>query len=577
MKKSLLFMLPCALALASCSGSKLDKGSIFNETFMKKNFTPEYSLSTVKNDILNVSNISFDFDSVIADPQASWLMHVVKDGKVGLFSASNNSMLVGLAEGQTINVQPVNASMATAYFVEVKTTNTETLKNYVKVIDELGNVLYDGEGQGALISGSMISKDQRKDKEVVRFKVSPYGASTPIDAVFAYYGVDGALLKRGSAKDYTPGAGEVFIEESNLKAYGHPELSLIRSAVQASVFDYELDNYVYKVVGTRYTVHNNEKHEYVTSFVIPTNVVKIQVGTHVVCQEKNLLEERATDYDLFLNGNKYDIETYRINLLDGKKDYIDSRFYFADTNLVNTKSLYNEKGIYEYYYMSDLRMIKDNKALEPEYYGYIFNEKLEVLADVTGINFANLKQYGDRYLDRANGIVYDAHLHEVGAVQANSTNIMNDPKYGTQGLVGLDGKILLPATASSITELDSNKGIYYVRGSTSSLVQVDNENNSIKTLADLTNYNNLGSQLSNGTRMLSDEDGNKYVLDIYTGQIIDDFKPAETDTVVLEIDSTISYGLTSVFNRIYRRSDGSHYSVKTTTEYAYVINETETK
>ena len=570
-------MLPCALVLASCSGSKLDKGSIFNETFMKKNFTPEYSLSTVKNDILNVSNISFDFDSVTADPQASWLVHVVKDGKAGLFNASNNSMFVAPAEGQTIEVVGVNVTMAMTYFVVVKTTNTETLKNYVKVIDELGNVLYDGEGQGAVISGSMINKDQRIDKEVVRFKVSPYGASTPVDAVFAYYGVDGALLKRGSAKDYTPGAGEVFIEETNLKSYGHPELSLIRSAVQTSVYDYETDNYVNKVVGTRYTVHNNEKHEYVTSFVIPTNAVKISVGTYLVCQEKNLLEERATDYDLFLDGNKYDIETYRINLLDGKKDYIDSRFYFADTYIENTKPLYNEKGIYEYYFMPDLRMIKDNKVLEPEYYGYIFNEKLEVLADVTGINFANLKQYGDRYLDRTNGVVYDAHLHEVGAVQANSTNIITDTKYGTKGLVGLDGKILLPATASSITELDSNRGIYYVSGSTSSLVQVDNENNSIKTLADLTKYKYDGYSYSNGTKILSDEDGNKYVLDIYTGEIIDDFKPAETDTVVFDVKSTISYGLTSVYNKIYRRSDGSHYSVKTTTEYTYAINETENK
>ena len=577
MKKSLLFMLPCALALASCSGSKLDKGSIFNETFMKKNFTPEYSLSTVKNDILNVSNISFDFDTATADSQASWLVHVVKDGKAGLFNASNNSMFVAPAEGQTIEVVGVNVTMAMTYFVVVKTTNTETLKNYVKVIDELGNVLYDGEGQGAVISGSMINKDQRVDKEVVRFKVSPYGASTPIDAVFAYYGIDGALLKRGSAKDYTPGAGEVFIEESNLKAYGHPELSLIRSAVQTSVYDYETDNYVYKVVGTRYTVHNNEKHEYVTSFVIPTNAVKISVGTYIVCQEKNLLEERATDFDLFLDGNKYDIETYRINLLDGKKDNIDSRFYFADTSLGNAKSLYNDKGIYEYYYMPDLRMIKDNKVLEPEYYGYIFNEKLEVLADITGINFANLKQYGDRYLDRANGVVYDAHLHEVGAVQANSTNIITDTKYGTKGLVGLDGKILLPATASSITEFDSNRGIYYVSGSTSSLVQVDNENNSIKTLADLTKYKYDGYSYSNGTKILSDEDGNKYVLDIYTGEIIDDFKPAETDTVVFDVKSTISYGLASVYNKIYRRSDGSHYSVKTTTEYTYAINETENK
>ena len=298
------------------------------------------------------------------------------------------------------------------------------------------------------------------------------------------YDIDGQKTEKIIGEDYD------FLSTSvSMRDYGHPELKMVTSEDPAAG-------------GRRIVTYNLEKKQYVSSFFVPGEAVAFTIGDYYYYQHRYALEERATNYDYYVGGVKYDYETHRIDYTTGEDKAVGFDYVMLVEGSMDVR---DEDNLIKNVYLRNLRVIREDKTLDPVSYAKIFDKDLSEVADVTGINFEGLKAFGKYYI-APNGVIYNTNLEEVayvpGLVADEATNKSRRifRLNNLYGLVNHEGKVMLSPRYSSIVEL-ANGNYFATQGEHYELLRVrGGENNVAETVEEITHFSDYHDVVASADR-----------------------------------------------------------------------------
>ena len=214
--------------------------------------------------------------------------------------------------------------------------------------------------------------------------------------------------------------------------------------------DFGLDGY-YLSYNKGYGTVYNEDNEIVSTFYAPltnnqTDVLGCVVGKCIVMQESHILPDDAENYTCIAGGIKCYIETYTIDILTGKKTFVEIDYIF-----VNSSSLKNTKGKYVLG-LANISRITSAKTLSNKVETVILNNKLEIIDEVNGVcsSIDDMVKVGDSYYNTKTKILYDEDLNVLAWLDAVSPIlcaesevfvVKNESKYG---VINSEGKVVIP-------------------------------------------------------------------------------------------------------------------------------------
>ncbi len=556
-QRSLMMLLPFALIVTGCSGN-LKKGTIFNEKFAMQNFIPEV---TAKYEYANPEKINIDFGEGTSVAKfypggTMDIFKVTKDDKQGLYSIATNKFVIPLDAGVTpTDVSSGNAQQRPNRIKIYKGTKEVDGKTFTLLFDDYGNKLYEGTVGGPLtVTPSFVAKSERESKGYLAQKITVGNSFVAV----AYYNVDRTFKEVITAEEYFK-RNPYSSYGISLEEYGHPELRRHKDEHSG---------------GTRYSIFNTKKGKYISSYVIPDSALCVRtMGDHVIYQTRNQLPSRAEKYDVSIGEDKYNYETYSVNYLTGKTSKIKTNFLLdtaANYEEGDEVSQKNAKGVIKYTFMSQIKEIGDNKAVSLIKKDVILDEKLKVVADVTGVDYESLTLFDNKHLISSQNVIYDFELKETGMFEKEAEDAYNVATVnGKKTIVSATGKYLVEPIYNSIKLLSEDK--YY-------LLELDNEYKFGK-LTDEGEVNVYGTILKTDyTEYVGTDNGNfkkfkvftknsdssKVTFDAATGEIIDVAREAGDSGVNIHtgIPSTELANSLLFYGSLFKRSDGSFYMIR---------------
>ena len=546
-KQSLLFLLPLAMIVTACGN--LDKGDIFNEKFMKRNFGQRVEIA-YQTEAPNKQDLSFgDGVTAVAPQGTQGILTITKGENKGLFNVYNNKYVLPVDKYDDGGISVfTNNTVNRKFFAGKKTVETVTT---LYVYDEDGNKLYEGANGELSFIGSQIDRWEVEGNEhsVVVVKIGG------ISKAFATYNVDRTLKEVISEEEYS-NKHPYLVDGERLSAYGHKDIILVASN-QAQV-------------GVRYSAFNEKKGKYLSSFVIPTESIpfSFKIGDYIFYQTFRELNEREKKYDFYAEdaGLKYNFETYKVNYLTGKETKVNTRFVFASMNA--TRNLYNAKGVANLFYINGVREINRDKTLTAKEKGLVLNEKLKAVADVSGINLNGLTEFENYYISD-NGNVYGNKLKEVGYSSSNVADKHIVTSQGAKGLVDHTGKFIYRPVAQQLTAM--LKGYYLAQFANKFQILKMSDKEKVDVIKEVEAKDYV---LTSGTMSLAHlllegaTDHKAYVLDITTGAITEAPKNGETDTLVHQFNGSFNGSSLSIEGNVYKSGD-NYYVLRDSTKAAY--------
>jgi hypothetical protein len=580
MKKSILLMLPFALGLAACSGtSPLSKGNIITPKFMERNFVNTRAPEFVKNEYevdKKVEIGAYNFEGYVTYAKhADWLVFSDAEGKEAVYSQILNKFVTPFYDGgfgfMYIDLVDAELGGEDIAFLEYAFDDDETGETWTNyVVDELGNEPFTAVSSPSTeyieVTGRALEDYERSGQEVFVAFLTGYDA-TLFEPQFAVYNIDGSISRKGTYSEWIEQSGAAAsygYAQTNLADFGHPELALVQSHALGG--------------GVRFSVYNNQESKFVSSFEVPTGASFFPVGDFFLAQEFNALEERATDYDFYDvdTATKYNVTTYKYNYTNGNKETLDTKILFGHPD-----QLYDEKGVYKYALAEEARVIRDDKTLENTEFAFVLDESLNVVADVTGINFFDLERIdNDHYFDPITNIMYNGSLEEIAYLpnveEIESNAIVFSTPEGFYGLYSFDGKVLLQAKYTFLFEIEA--GMYYCGDEYKAeyFVKVENGAASVVKEFDLDTYTWAGYYDPFYTCVAyayETEEGTEYVYyNMVTGQEFEAFELADDDTPLYNMGYSYMMGQTRVaYGYLCEHADGSLFLVQYTLAATYAF------
>ena len=574
-QRSLMMLLPFALIVTGCSGN-LKKGKLFNEKFAKQNFFPDVVANYEYTNPEKV-NVSFG-DGVTVNKfypgGCGDVFKVTKDDKEGLFSTVTNAFAIPLDAGVTpTNVSSGSVAQRPQRIKIYAGTKEVDGKTFTLLFDDYGNKLYEGTVGGPLtVTPSLVAKSERESKGYLAQKIVVGNSFVAV----AYYNVDRTFKEVITAEEYFK-RNPYSSYGVSLEEYGHPEL---------------LRNEDPHSGGTRYSIFNTKKGKYVSSYVIPDSALCVRtMGDHVIYQTRNQLPSRAEKYDVSIGEDKFNYETYSVNYLTGKTSKIKTNFLLniaANKDAEDEVSQKNAKGVIKYTFMSQIQEIGDNKAVSLVKKDVILDEKLKVVADVTGVDYGSLTLFDSKHLVSSKGVIYDFELKETGMFEKEDEDAYNVATVnGKKTIVSATGKYLVEPIYNNIKLLlthDNEDNHYILSNERFYLLELDNEYkfgkltkegevNVYGTIlkSEYTEYvdvdpekvHNYGN-FDKFKVFIKNSDSSKVIFDAATGEIIDVAREAGDSAFQLntgnpqrELGDSLR-----VYASVFKRSDGSYYMIR---------------
>jgi hypothetical protein len=561
-KHSLLMLLPFSLIVTGCGGLK--KGSIFNEKFMRANFGDKVEKAY---EFVTPVRANLALEGTFSDPyfptnpntgtQHKYLMFLRQGEKSGYFSVVENKFVLPLD-----NYYESGSSVKTAtgfdllflYNFKFDEENKRTSYLY----DEYGNEIFvgengtNGDGGKSLWIYNETSFEAPKGSDVkTLIKVCKGTQYNNVPVAFAYYTVDAKLKEVISAEEYYKRNPYMAMKEQSLAQYGHPELTLLFHNSGGAV---------------NYYVLNTEKQKYVSTFSTPASLSVIAFSDYIYYQvEKNPHEREDKSYTYYDGTNKVSLETYRVNYLTGKEEKIKTDFVLNTTVSPTRVVIKDEKGNKSLLFLANTRQIEKDKSLSSIRRSVILDKNLKEVADLGGIDFQNIKPFGDKYWTVKN-IVYDSKLKEVGYLPY-LTNV-NTPRIaleGGYGLVDYTGKYIVNPSWGMIQKLEIGEYYYASNSKVHKIFKVEDEKAIEVASLDLEKYTPFGATGSDAHMIVQNIETSKEVVwDMRDGSFSDLVEPGTTDNSWTIPSVSAREGTLVIKGNIYKK-DGSFFAITSAT------------
>ena len=521
-------LLPFSLIITGCGGLK--KGSIFNEKFMQANFGEKIAKAYefVAPEKVDVTALEGTYDAGPyyashkvngVDHYHKYLMSFKKGTKFGYFSAIENKWVMPFDEYYESGSKVITAEGFHLLFLYNCKYDAEDVRTSY-LYDEYGNEIFIGEngvsGDGYSIFAykQEIQVEEGSDvKTLIKFCKGSVGYNVPV--AFAYYTVDAKLKEVITPEEYykrQPYMAE--IDEAiaskgsmSLAEYGHPELRMLYQTNNGQI---------------NYRVFNTKKEKWVSSFSVRSTADLIAVDDYIYYQVPKYPHEREDTYTYFDEDSKVNLETYRVNYLNGKEEKVKTNFILSSAVTPIKRVLKDGKGVNSFVYLANSRQIEKDKSLSKVRRSVILDKNFKEVADVNGIDLTNIKPFGEKYWTVKN-IVYDSSLKEVGFLalsnDASAPRIAYDGGYG---LVDYTGKYIVNPIWDSIQKMEFGEYYYATSAKVVKIFKVENEKAVDVASLDLEMYTPVAPSGKSAYLVVNDIEAGKNILfDMRTGSFSD--------------------------------------------------------
>jgi len=418
-KKIFILALTSTLLFTGCSKKNANKkGDVVNDAVLKAN-TKEikksiYSDYNLTNRSLPVENIS----KVIY--QDGFLIITDTEGKYSFYSVIKDSLICGPVAENNFETDDSKVSGGFLRVTEAGVTN---------IYDALGNNLI------ANLEQPFTSITFNDSYELIS-DYDGYYCEIKIDSNSHYftYASDGSAtlvttISSDGGSDFGPGSSVQGITYTSLKNYGHEGYKRYENSGRYIIFD-----------------KNNQE---VSSFSDPAGEAEFFVGDYLYYQNSTKLADTDSNYD-YINqaGEKYSLETYKINYLTAKKESVNLKYVFG-TNPLDVRPFFSDKSVYSYVY-ANVRTISDKKVLNKAVETYIIDSNGALHDNVTGIDMGAFERFGKNYYNTGSKTIYDGNLNEI-SILTDITPSKNENSQliigqidGNYGAVNSEGKVVIP-------------------------------------------------------------------------------------------------------------------------------------
>ena len=438
-----------SLCVVGCSkkNSGNKKGDVVNDVVLKantteirKNIFSNYSLNNIDLSSYSIDSIFYSNGFIFASGTKNAAPFY------GIYSVLADSFVYQASYEFITQTYP---SSIAGGFIRIVDNAGKT-----SIIDGIGNVLISETPQSYLVASVTSGYNPN----------GTYYADVRFDNYRQYflYNSDGSakLYASSQGDEYDPGSTIPGMNYVKLDEYGHPGYQRILNSSRYIIFD--------------------DKGNEIASFSDPQADVEFFVGDYMIYQNSIKLDSNNDKYD-YINevGERFSLETYKINYLKAKKESIDVKYVLSVGEPV--KPLFSEKKVYSYVY-ANLKTISNKKLLSSATETYIIDSSANLHDNVTGIDLGSFERFGNNYYNTSSKTIYDGNLNELSIltdmnpVKCDNGDIIVCEMEGKYGAINPNGKVVIPFVLSNVyTNYVSDNALLGVYDGVLSIVKFNSE------------------------------------------------------------------------------------------------------
>ncbi len=436
MKKKILALLGFVsiFGLAACKDNKTKQFSEvetkgdWGAAEVKENIEKDEEEAVVNKVNYKVSSdISFSAKDIYDASYANKGLLVIKNSSnhIGFYSLLHDKYLIERQFIEEVVTYSVEANAQLGFVLRI------VYDDYAYYYDSLGNLLFVDE----LNSGNVNIQTTLVNKKVYA-SVSGYVDEYYKTTIYEYQ-TDGSL------KEVSLVPEEIDVVD-NTKKTPFSKNSQYVDLNKTDLEEFGLKGYYLSVKNELVTVFETSSNEPKSTFTVPQGSTMMLVKNKLFYQNTYQTSDDATQYSYYLDGEKYIVESYAVDLLNGEKKSVDLQY-----QINNVVGPYMDKeGIYNNTLISKRTFTSDHILKNPEL----------ALVDVDGKIVSNLNGYqpefftnvGSGYYNTATHVLYDYNLKEIAYLGAIEPVLYE--KYscfvgrakGLYGVVDSTGKVTIP-------------------------------------------------------------------------------------------------------------------------------------
>lgn len=423
-----------AFMLSACDNSDGDNNNsngVWGSDIVDSNLPETEEIPLPSYTVTNTSRAKFYKDDIYNSAYASLGLLVIKNSTnhIGFYSLQYNNYIVEKQFYEPWLEYEVFTDRNIGFFISVYYDDVAYL------YDSLGNKVYEGEERVVStytkVYGEKAYLVLTLEDSVEGYQYSANGNVSYCD-VDTIYNIDDVVIEENEFS-FNFGSMYVDVEKHDLTPYGLPGYYASRYNNLFSVFS--SDN---KVVST---------------FYIPQNAIGMAVVDKcAVYQIRYQLPDDSENFSYSLNGLKYHLETYKVDLFNGAKvSNIDANFIIQDS--LNYK---NTKGEYAYLLATILQI--DSNKVASQNKVVILDKDCHIIDELTGYEPSSFIKLGDSYFNTVTKVLYDSKLKEIAYLAGMNPSVDTEHKIifgkvnGLWGVVDSTGKVVVPFEFSSLSK-----------------------------------------------------------------------------------------------------------------------------
>ena len=426
MKKSIRFMLLSLplFVLASCGGSSnskdvYDKGDWGVED-IKQNIVIDDKTAEKSIDYSVCSNIEFESQNIVNSDYAGNGLLVVKNtsNHIGFYSLLHNKYLIKCQYIEELLTYEVITNSNIGYFLRI------VYDNKTFYYDSLGNLIYENAGNHTVqLTTTILDK-----KVYLNVNNANY-----LNANYLYKN-DGSL----SVVSEIPSNSQSNTNSNSKITYGDKYVDLNKLDLE----EYGLYGYYLSKKNELITVFDDEKNSPVSTFTIPNDSEIMIVGKKLYYQLSYEVSEDSLDYSYFLNGTKYLVDSYCINIMDGEKEKVELNYLINKVigPYKDSKGIYNRCLIKKQSFSN--KVLKTSETV-------LVNSNGEIISNLNGYEPDSFIQLDTNFYNTSTKVLYNSKLEEIAYLGAINPSVIKNTNYivgsndGKYGLINSTGRVAL--------------------------------------------------------------------------------------------------------------------------------------